>query len=423
LKALEKFPKIKTFVTKNTNVRSEIFENKISAIRDRLQPKFAKSAPDLANKLRTDNKRQTRKLLKSSVFFLNMLQKTQKKTKLNDIPEEGTPKSSKTNQSSNTSGLFNWVSNRSVTPGGAIGKMLKALKRSSDTFEHDSGIKMEKDVIHPKKTISHPNLKHHEDTSSMDLLQNTSITPINNSITLNNDGKQQVKSERKLQIKGSINLDEDESPKKGDTTVGSDSPIKSIFLRNRSLSPMNIFKKKVTPIQSANPENPRKMGINRSSSEDSVALGELPKIQITPTSEGEVKSPFKVGISPFARRGSFVDDIRNKRNFLNEIEKDKIIPEEPNSTTTSKMPKSRENLDDPNMSRNESKIKINDHAYFKKLNEKFNQVYKLREKNETIIQELKNKKEVVNDNITEILSKQADLDIMIKKLFELRKEL
>ena len=158
LKALEKFPKIKTFVTKNTNVRSEIFENKISAIRDRLNQKFAKSAPDLA-KPRADARKQTKRLLKSSVYFLNMLQKTQKKSKLNDITEEATPKSSKTDKSSmNNSSLFNWVSNRTVTPKGAIGKMLKVLKRSSENTEQDSGIQMEKDVINPKKTISHPNV-------------------------------------------------------------------------------------------------------------------------------------------------------------------------------------------------------------------------------------------------------------------------
>ena len=162
LKALEKYPKIKTFIIKNTNVRSEIFENKMSAIKDRHQPKaIAKSAPDLARQLRNDARRQTKKLLKSSVYFLNMLQKTQKKNKLNDIPEEGTPKSSKTNQSINSSSLFNWVSNRTVTPRAAIGKVLKVLKRSSEALEGDSGVKNEKDIKRPQKTVSHPQVRRH----------------------------------------------------------------------------------------------------------------------------------------------------------------------------------------------------------------------------------------------------------------------
>jgi len=107
---------------------------------------------------------------------------------------------------------------------------------------------------------------------------------------------------------------------------------------------------------------------------------------------------------------------------LNELEKDKIIPEEPSSTTSkvSKFPISKGSLDE-NLSPAEPKISISDHAYFKKLTEKFNQVYKLREKNESIIQELKSKKEEVNENISDLLSKQAELDVMIKKLFELRK--
>ena len=77
---------------------------------------------------------------------------------------------------------------------------------------------------------------------------------------------------------------------------------------------------------------------------------------------------------------------------LNEMEKDKVIPEEPSSTTSkvSKFPVSKETLDE-NQSPTDPKISISDHAYFKKLAEKFNQVYKLREKNESIIQDLKNK--------------------------------
>ena len=161
MNAVEKFPKIKAFVTKNKNVRSEIFDNKLSAIKDRHHhPKaIAKSAPDLASKIRMDARRQTKKLLKSSVYFLNMLQKNQKKTKLNDIPEEGTPKSSKTNQSINTSSLMNWVTNRTVTPRAAIGKVLKVLKRSSDTMDADSAAKTGQDVRRPQKTVSHPLVK------------------------------------------------------------------------------------------------------------------------------------------------------------------------------------------------------------------------------------------------------------------------
>ena len=41
---------------------------------------------------------------------------------------------------------------------------------------------------------------------------------------------------------------------------GSGSPVKSLLLRNRSLSPMNIFKKKVAPLQgTADPTNSKKI--------------------------------------------------------------------------------------------------------------------------------------------------------------------
>ena len=118
---MKKFPAVEEHVFKTLNVRREIFTQKLSDIR---RKKFlAKSAIEQ----RRPAARKPIKLLKSSVYFLNMISKKPSERKMLDTLGDETTKS----RNPSISSALSWA-RASMTPKSGIIGALKNLRKSED---------------------------------------------------------------------------------------------------------------------------------------------------------------------------------------------------------------------------------------------------------------------------------------------------
>lgn len=120
LNALKKFPDVQKHMDKGMKVRTEKLDAKLSEIKNK---SYSLDVTQQDATGRNSNK----KLLKSSVYFLNMLKNKSKKARLLEDLPDFTPKSNM----ANTSGI-SFASSKPVTPQSGFLQVLKSLKKKNE---------------------------------------------------------------------------------------------------------------------------------------------------------------------------------------------------------------------------------------------------------------------------------------------------